>query len=82
MDEPFSNTDEIARAKMRRWIKDLFRKEGCMAIYVTHDFREALALADTLYVMDDGKLSVSGTPDEIFNSENEVVRNLKSGTFY
>ncbi len=82
MDEAFSNTDELARAKMCVWVKNLLKKEGCMAIYVTHNFREALSLADTLYVMDEGQLSICGTPEEVYKSDNEVVRNLKEGLFF
>ncbi|MGM9665318.1 MAG: ABC transporter ATP-binding protein [Eubacteriales bacterium] len=81
MDEPFSNTDEATRTQMRRWVKNVFVKAGCMAIYVTHDFREALAMADHLYVMDAGRLAISGTPEEVFDSGNEVVESLKAGSF-
>lgn len=80
MDEPFSNTDEITRAYTVRWLKTAFEAAGCMGIYVTHDFKEALSLADTLYVMKDGRLELQGTPDEIFESDNEVVKALKVGS--
>lgn len=81
MDEPFSNLDEQNRAEMRRWIKKTFSKTGCMGIYVTHDFAEAIVMADKLFVMNDGKLEISGTPEEIFDSGNEVVETLKEGSF-
>lgn len=80
MDEPFSNSDEVMRGQTVRWLKSAFEKMGCMCIYVTHDFREALLLADTLYVIDDGKLVVCGTSDEVFQSDNEVVKSLKEGS--
>lgn len=81
MDEPFSNTDEVARTNMRRWIKKVFMETGCMAIYVTHDFKEALAMADKLFIMNNGKLEICGTSDEVFDSGNEVVENLKVNSF-
>lgn len=80
MDEPFSNTDEATRAQTVRWLKTAFDATGCMCVYVTHDFKEALTLADTIYVMNEGKLELFGTPDEIFESDNQVVRTLKEGS--
>lgn len=80
MDEPFSNTDEATRAHTVRWLKDTFETTGCMGIYVTHDFKEALTLADTIYVMNEGRLELFGTPDEIYASDNGVVRTLKEGS--
>lgn len=80
MDEPFSNTDEVTRMQTVRWLKKAFDATGCTCLYVTHDFKEALTLADTIYVMNEGKLEIFGTPDEIFNSNNEVVKTLKEGS--
>lgn len=80
MDEPFSNTDEGTRSQTVRWLKTALKATGCMCLYVTHDFREALVLADRIYVMNEGKLELEGTPDEVFASDNEVVRTLKEGS--
>ena len=81
MDEPFSNTDEVVRTNMRRWIKKVFAETGCMAIYVTHDFKEALAMADKLFIMNNGKLEICGTPEDVFDSGNAAVENLKVNSF-
>ena len=80
LDEPFSNTDEETRTRTRRWMKSVFSSTGCMGIYVTHDFREALSLADKLFVMNAGKLEIAGTPEEVFDSGNEAVESLKEGS--
>ncbi|MGN0813418.1 MAG: ABC transporter ATP-binding protein [Candidatus Coproplasma sp.] len=80
MDEPFSNTDEVMRAQTVRWLKKAFDVTGCTCLYVTHDFKEALILADTIYVMNEGKLELCGTPDDVFNSDNQVVKILKEGS--
>lgn len=80
MDEPFSNTDESMRGHTVKWLKKAFETTGCTCIYVTHDFKEALLLADTLYVMNEGRLELSGTPDEIYESDNAVVKSLKEGS--
>lgn len=81
LDEPFSNSDGATREQMRRWLKNVFSKIGCMAVYVTHDLREAVALADRLYVMNEGEIVISGTPEAVFSSGNEVVESLKRGAF-
>lgn len=80
MDEPFSNTDDVTRTHSVRWLKTAFEAKGCMGIYVTHDFKEALMLADTLYVMNEGKLELVGTPDEVYESDNHVVKTLKESS--
>lgn len=80
MDEPFSNSDETTRAQNVRWLKTIFEATGVSCLYVTHDFKEALELADRIYVMNDGKLEVVGTPDEIFESNNAIVQSLKEGS--
>ena len=52
---------------------------GCYP-YVTHDFKEALTLADTLYVMNEGHLELFGTPYEVYESGNAVVEAFKEGS--
>lgn len=79
LDEPFSNSDEQTRARTAEWLKITLHKVGCTAIYVTHDTQEALALADELFVMNDGQLEICGTPKEVFESSNPVVRSLFGG---
>lgn len=77
LDEPFSNTDGTMRAHTVMWLKKVLAQTGCMGIYVTHDFREALALADNLYVINDGKLELSGTPGQVYESDNAVISTFK-----
>lgn len=80
LDEPFSNTDEATRAQSVKWLKEVFEMTGISCLYVTHDFREAVELADRIYVMNKGKLELVGTPEEIFASNNEIVKTLKEGS--
>lgn len=77
MDEPLSNVDATHREELRRYIAKAQRELGATVIYVTHDYREALELADRIYIMDEGKLVLSGTPDEIRMSEDETVDLLR-----
>lgn len=80
LDEPFSNIDVQLRFQFRQILRRLAEETGCMLLYVTHDFQEALAFSDQIYVMNDGKMEVVGTPDEIMASDNEVVALLKEGS--
>jgi iron(III) transport system ATP-binding protein len=74
MDEPLSNLDARLRAEMRRELKALIRRLGVTTIYVTHDQREALSMADRVAVMDDGVVVQVGAPHEIYNHPlNEFV---------
>jgi len=74
MDEPLSNLDARLRAQMRRELKALIRRLGVTTIYVTHDQREALSMADRVAVMDDGRVVQVGAPHEIYHHPlNEFV---------
>lgn len=80
-DEPLSNVDYVMRNEERIFIKKIMQSHKKTAIYVTHDFKEAMALADYLFVMNEGKMVISGTPLEVFNSENEIVNDFKKATY-
>ncbi len=66
MDEPLSNLDAKVRQRLRAELRRLQRQVGITAIYVTHDQEEALALADTVVLMDQGRIVQVGTPQEIY----------------
>ena len=80
-DEPLSNIDPIMRSEQRIFIKKLIENHHTTAIYVTHDFKEAMAMADNLFVMDNGKIVISGKPLEVYDSGNEIVEDFKKATF-
>ena len=80
-DEPLSNIDPLLRNEQRLFIKQTMTNHAATVIYVTHDFKEAMALADYLYVMDNGKIVVSGRPLDVFESGNEVVEAFKEATY-
>jgi len=65
-DEPLSNLDAQLRLKLRIDLRRIQREVGHTAIYVTHDQSEALAVADRIAVMKQGRLEQLGTPSEIF----------------
>ncbi len=66
MDEPLSNLDARLRVQMRTLIRDLQRRLGITTLYVTHDQDEALAISDTIAVMDRGRVLQSGAPWELY----------------
>lgn len=66
-DEPLSNLDAKLRDSVRDEIRKLQRARGFTAIYVTHDQSEALAMSDTIIVMNKGAIVQSGAPEEIYN---------------
>jgi iron(III) transport system ATP-binding protein len=67
LDEPLSNLDARLRDEMREEIRRLHRETGLTMIYVTHDQKEALALAGRLAVMERGRLVQVGTPSQVYN---------------
>ncbi len=75
-DEPLSNVSEENREIERNLIRKAVRLYGSMAIYVTHNMREATALADKLIVMDEGKIIEEGRPMDVIHSQNPVVKAL------
>lgn len=66
MDEPLSSLDAELRMDMRREIQQLHRITGATIIYVTHDQEEALAMADKIVVMNNGKIEQFDTPQQIY----------------
>jgi spermidine/putrescine ABC transporter ATP-binding subunit len=65
-DEPLSNLDFKLRVQMRDELKNLQRRLGKTAIYVTHDQTEALVLSDRIAVLSHGRIEQIGTPAEIY----------------
>ncbi|MEI8341675.1 MAG: ABC transporter ATP-binding protein, partial [Verrucomicrobiota bacterium] len=63
---PLSNLDAKLRLEMRGEIRRVCKESGLTAIYVTHDQKEALSIADRVAVMDGGRIRQIGTPFEIY----------------
>lgn len=66
LDEPLSNLDAKLRQEMRGEIRRICKTSGFTTIYVTHDQREALSVADRIALLKDGKLEQVGTPEDLY----------------
>jgi iron(III) transport system ATP-binding protein len=66
LDEPLSNLDAKLRLEMRGEIRRICKEFRLTSIYVTHDQKEALHLADRMAIMEKGELSQVGTPRQIY----------------
>ena len=76
LDDPLRNVDAKLRFEMRLEIPQLLAKQGATVIYVTQDYKEAMALGDRIAVLAEGKIEQCGTPEEIYLTPNtlEIAR--------
>lgn len=72
LDEPFSNLDELMKNNLRTEIKRIQKELGITFIYVTHDQRDALLLADRIIVMDNGILEQNDSAINVYNYPNSL----------
>ncbi len=66
LDEPFGALDAKIREELRRTIRSVQRELGITTVLVTHDQEEAFALADTIGVMNHGRLLEVGNPNDLY----------------
>ncbi|WP_270725410.1 LPS export ABC transporter ATP-binding protein [Shimia sp. Alg240-R146] len=76
LDEPFAGVDPISVGDIRHLVSDL-RKRGIGVLITDHNVRETLEIVDRAYILHDGKVLMSGTPEEVV--ENENVRRVYLG---
>lgn len=67
-DEPFSNLDSVLKNQMRGEIRNILKTSGTTAIFVTHDTKDVLAIADRAVVLKEGRTLQTGSPDAIYTS--------------
>jgi sulfate transport system ATP-binding protein len=74
LDEPFGALDAQVRTELRRWLRHLHDTIHVTSLFVTHDQEEALEVADSIVVMNKGKIEQVGSPNEVFqNPATEFV---------
>ncbi|MBI1245613.1 MAG: ATP-binding cassette domain-containing protein [Alphaproteobacteria bacterium] len=67
LDEPLSNLDAALREEMRFEVRRLHDEFRYTTVYVTHDQAEAMTAADTIVVMNQGRIEQAGAPEEIYS---------------
>jgi sulfate transport system ATP-binding protein len=67
LDEPFGALDANVRAELRQWLRRLHDDQGVTTVLVTHDQEEAMEVADTLAVMNQGKIEQVGSPRDVYD---------------
>ena len=72
LDEPMSNLDAQLRDELRPELRRLILNGPQPVVYVTHDQQEAMALADRIAVMRDGRIEQIGTPQDLYSSPSST----------
>ena len=66
LDEPFSNLDPFLKEEIKDTLFTFIRRQGIAAILVSHDPKDALSLADTIWVLQEGQLMQQASPQELY----------------
>ena len=67
LDEPFGALDAKVRQELRAWLRRLHDEIHMTSVFVTHDQEEAFEVADSVVVMNQGRVEQIGAPDEVFD---------------
>ncbi|MCL9780880.1 phospholipid ABC transporter ATP-binding protein MlaF [Vibrio sp. S4M6] len=78
-DEPFVGQDPITMGVLVELIRNLNQALGVTSIVVSHDVPEVMSIADWVYLLADGKIIASGTPDELRLNEDSRVKQFLLG---
>ena len=82
MDEPFSGLDPVLREQARSAALSTIRASGTPALMVTHDADEAMAHADQVAVMSQGRILQTGTPEYVYTHPNSLTVAQALGQIY
>lgn len=78
-DEPFVGLDPISLGVIVRLVRRLNDALGITSIIVSHDVEEIATVADRSFLLSDGKVAASGSPDELRTANSELVRQFMHG---
>lgn len=78
-DEPFVGLDPISMGVIVRLVRQMNDALGISSILVSHDVQEIATVADCSFLISDGKVAASGSPDELSNTSSELVRQFMHG---
>ena len=79
LDEPLSNLDAKLREEARAWLRQLIVSLNLSALFVTHDQIEAMAIADSITLLNGGVVEQEGTPTETLHRADDAVRRRVHG---
>src|SRR5690606_35035821 len=77
--EPFAGLDPISVGITAQLIRDLTDRLHCASVLITHDVAESFAISDQVYMVGQGKLIASGTPQSLSGSQDPYVRQFLDG---
>ena len=70
LDEPLASLDYVLRKRLQRELADLNEELGMTFIYVTHSLESALLMSDKLFVLENGNIIQTGSPEDIYRAPN------------
>ena len=81
LDEPLSNLDAKLRTDLRSEIRKICKTAGLTTVYVTHDQKEALSMADRIAIMKDGQIQQIGSPQDLYrNPQSQFIASFLGET--
>lgn len=78
-DEPFTGQDPIAKGVLVNLIRKINQALGHTSIIVSHDIQETMSIADYIYLLSDGQVIASGTPEALLSNETDQVQQFMQG---
>ena len=78
-DEPFVGLDPISMGVIVRLVRRMNDALGISSVLVSHDVQEIATVSDQSYLISDGKVAASGSPDELSNTRSKLVRQFMHG---
>ncbi|MER3557116.1 MAG: lipase [Thermus sp.] len=72
LDEPLSNLDAKLRDQARVWLRKTLKETGKAALFVTHDQAEAMAIADRIALLHEGRMEQVDTPKELYQNPKSL----------
>ena len=78
-DEPFVGLDPISMGVIVRLVRKMNDALGISSILVSHDVQEIATVSDQTFLISDGKVAASGSPDELHNTSSDLVRQFMHG---
>ena len=78
-DEPFAGQDPISMGVLVKLIKELNNALNLTSVVVTHDVTEVMSIADYVYILADKRIIGAGTPEQIRQSDSDLVQQFLQG---